>query len=79
MRRFMRYSIEVKTDNQKAWRKLSVKMRSVEALKRDIEQYIIMYAEQKQLNHHTIAARIVDDSNTVIYVRESNAMTNKGL
>ena len=75
----MLYNIQVKADNQKAWRKLSVKMRSIEALKRDIEQYIIMYAEQKQLNYHTIAARIVDDSNTVIYVRESNATANKGV
>ena len=47
----MWYSIEVKTDNQKAWCKLSVKMRSIEALKTDIHSYIVMYAQDRQVNH----------------------------
>jgi len=47
----MWYSIEIKTDNQKAWRKLSVKMRSVEALKTDLHSYIVIYAQDRQVNH----------------------------
>ena len=73
----MWYSIEVKTDNQKAWRKLSVKMRSVEALKTELHSYIVMYAEDIQVNHGTISARIIDENRQVIYTRLSNAQANK--
>ena len=73
----MRYSIEVKTDNQKAWRKLSIKMRSFEALKADLHSYMVMYAQDRQLNHGTISARIVDENRQVIYTRLSNAQANK--
>ena len=73
----MWYSIEVKTDNQKAWRKLSVKMRSVEALKIDLHSYIVMYAQDRQLNHGTISARIIDENKQVICTRLSDAQTNK--
>ena len=77
MRVFMWYSIEVKTDNQKAWRKLSVKMRSFEALKNDLHSYIVMYAQDMQVNHGTISARIIDENRQVIYTRLSNAQSNK--
>ena len=73
----MWYSIEVKTDNQKAWRKLSVKMRSVEALKIDIRSYIVMYAQDRQVNHGIVSARIIDENKQVIYTRLSDAKTNK--
>ena len=73
----MLYSIEIKTDNQKAWRKLSVKMRSVEALKTDIHYYIRMYAQNIQVNHGIVSARIIDENKQVIYTRLSNARTNK--
>ena len=73
----MLYSIEVKTDKQKAWRKLSVKMRSFEALKTDLHSYIVMYAQDRQVNHGTISARIIDEIRQVIYTRLSNAQTNK--
>ena len=73
----MRYSIEVKTDNQKTWRKLSVKMRSVEALKTDLHSYIVMYAQDRQVNNGTISARIIDENKQVIYTRLSDAQANK--
>ena len=73
----MWYSIEVKTDNQKTWRKLSVKMRSVEALKTDIHSYIITYAQDRQVNDGIISARIIDENKQVIYTRLSNVQTNK--
>lgn len=73
----MWYSIEIKTDNQKVWRKLSVKMRSTEALKTDLHTYIVMYAQDMQVNHGTISARIIDDNEQVIYTRLSNAQANK--
>ena len=73
----MWYSIEVKADNQKAWRKLSVKMRSVEALKIDLHSYIRMYAQDRQLNHGTISARIINENKQVIYTRLSNTQANK--
>ena len=73
----MWYSIEVKTDNQKAWRKLSVKMRSVEALKTDLHTYIVMYAQDRQVNDGIISARIIDENKQVIYTRLSGAQTNK--
>ena len=73
----MWYSIEIKTDNQKAWRKLSVKMRSVEALKTDLHSYIVMYAQDIQVNHGTISARIIDENRQVIHTRLSDAQTNK--
>lgn len=73
----MWYSIEIKTDNQRAWRKLSVKMRSLEALKTDLHTYIVMYAQDMQVNHGTISARIIDENRQVIYTRLSNAQTNK--
>ena len=73
----MLYSIEVKSDKQKAWRKLSVKMRSIEALKEDLESYAVMYAQDNQLNYHTISARIIDENKQVIYTRLSNTQANK--
>lgn len=73
----MWYSIEVKTDNQKAWCKLSVKMRSVEALKADLHYYIVMYAQDRQVNHGIVSARIIDENKQVIYARLSNAQVNK--
>ena len=73
----MWYSIEIKTDNQKVWRKLSVKMRSVEALKTDIHSYIITYAQDRQVNDGTVSARIIDENKQVIYTRLSNVQTNK--
>ena len=73
----MLYSIEVKADNQKAWRKLSVKMRSVEALKADLHSYIVMYAQDRQVNNGTISARIIDENKQVIYTRLSDAQANK--
>ncbi len=73
----MLYSIEVKTDNQKTWRKLSVKMRSVEALKTDIHYYIIMYAQDRQINDGIVSARIIDENKQVIHTRLSDAQTNK--
>ena len=73
----MWYSIEVKADNRKSWRKLSVKMRSVEALKTDLHSYIVIYAQDIQVNHGTISARIIDENKQVIYTRLSNAQTNK--
>ena len=73
----MWYSIEVKADNQKAWRKLSVKMRSFEALKADLHSYIVMYAQDIQVNHGIVSARIIDENRQVIYTRLSNAQTNK--
>ena len=73
----MLYSIEVKADNQKAWRKLSVKMRSVEALKTDLHSYIVMYAQDRQVNNGTISARIIDENKQVIYTRLSDAQANK--
>lgn len=73
----MLYSIEIKTDNQKAWRKLSVKMRSFEALKTDLHSYIVMYAQDRQVNHGIVSARIIDENKQVIYARLSNAQNNK--
>ena len=73
----MWYSIEVKADNRKSWRKLSVKMRSVEALKTDLHSYIVIYAQDIQVNHGTISARIIDENKQVIYTRLSNAQANK--
>ena len=73
----MWYSIEIKTDNQKAWRKLSVKMRSVEALKTDLHSYIVIYAQDMQVNHGVVSARIIDESKQVIHTRLSDAQTNK--
>ena len=73
----MLYSIEIKTDNQKAWRKLSIKMRSVEALKTDLHSYVIMYAQDIQVNHGIVSARIIDENKQVIYARLSDAQTNK--
>ncbi len=73
----MWYSIEVKTDNQKTWRKLSVKMRSIEALKTDIHYYVVMYAQDRQVNDGIVSARIIDENKQVIYTRLSNAQTNK--
>ena len=73
----MWYSIEVKTDNQKAWRKLSVKMRSIEALKTDLHSYIVMYAQDRQVNNGIVSARIIDENRQVIYTRLSDARTNK--
>ena len=73
----MWYSIEIKTDNQKVWRKLSVKMRSVEALKTDLHSYIVMYAQDMQVNHGIVSARIIDENKQVIYTRLSDVQTNK--
>lgn len=74
----MLYQIQVKADNQRVYRKLSAKMRSVEALKNDLESYMIMYAEDNQLNWHTISAQIIDESGNVLFERLSNAIVNKG-
>ena len=73
----MWYSIEIKTDNQKSWRKLSIKMRSLEALKAYLHSYMVMYAQDRQVNDGTISARIIDENKCVIYTRLSNAQANK--
>ena len=73
----MWYSVEVKTNSQKVWRKLSVKMRSIESLKRDLGDYIVMYAQDNQFNHHSIMARIVDENRNILYFRDSNVNANK--
>lgn len=70
--------MQVKADNQRVYRKLSVKMRSIEALKNDLESYVIMYAEDNQINWHTISAQIIDQDNNVVFERLSNAIVNKG-
>lgn len=73
----MLYQVQVKADNQRVYRKLSVKMRSIEALKKDLESYVIMYAEDNQLNHHTVSVQIVDQNGNVVFERLSNATVNK--
>lgn len=73
----MLYSVEVKAGNQRIWRRLSVKMRSIGSLKLDLEQYAIMYAEDRQINYHSVMARIVDENNNIVYFRDSNANANK--
>lgn len=73
----MLYQIQVKADKQRVYRKLSVKMRSIEALKKDLESYVIMYAEDNQLNHHTVSAQIVDQNGNVVFERLSNATVNR--
>ena len=74
----MLYQVQVKSDKQRVYRKLSVKMRSIEALKKDLESYMIMYAQENQLNWHTVSAQIVDQDGNVVYERISNAVANKG-
>jgi hypothetical protein len=74
----MLYQIQVKADNQRVYRKLSVKMRSIEALKNDLESYVIMYAEDNQVNWHTVSAQIIDEGGNMIFERLSNAVVNKG-
>lgn len=73
----MLYQLQVKTDNQRVYRKLSIKMRSIEALKNDLESYVIMYAGDNQLNWHNISAQIIDQNGNVVFERLSNAVTNK--
>ena len=73
----MLYSVEVKAGNQRTWRRLSVKMRSIDSLKQDLEQYAIVYAEDRQINYHSVMARIVDENNNIVYFRDSNANANK--
>lgn len=74
----MLYQVQIKSDKQRVYRKLSVKMRSIEALKNDLESYIIMYVEDNQLNLHTISAQIIDQDGNVVFERLSNAVANKG-
>lgn len=74
----MLYQVQVKSDKQRVYRKLSIKMRSIEALKKDLESYIIMYAENNQLNWHTVSAQIIDEKGNVVFERLSNSMANKG-
>ena len=74
----MLYQVQVKSDKQRVYRKLSVKMRSIEALKKDLESYMIMYAQENQLNWHTVSAQIVDQDGNVVYERISNAVATKG-
>lgn len=73
----MLYNLQVKADNQKVYRKLSIKMRSIEALKKDAEAYCVMYAQDNQLNWHSISYRIIDDLGNVVYTHISNAQANK--
>lgn len=73
----MLYQIQFKADNQRVYRKLSVKMRSIEALKKDLESYMIMYAEDNQINHHTVSAQIIDQNGNVVFELLSNATFNK--
>lgn len=73
----MLYQIQVKADNQRVYRKLSVKMRSIEALKKDLESYVVMYAEDNQLNWHTVSSQIVDQNGNVVFERLSNATVNR--
>lgn len=73
----MWYRIEIKTDKQKTWRKLSIKMRSLDVLKADLEFYVIIFAEDNQLNHHSVMARILDENDNVVHTRLSNAEANK--
>lgn len=68
----MLYQVQVKSDKQRVYRKLSIKMRSVEALKKDLESYMIMYAEDNQLNWHTVSAQIIDQDGNVLFERLSN-------
>ena len=74
----MLYQVQVKSDKQRVYRKLSVKMRSIEALKKDLESYMIMYAEGNQLNWHTVSAQIIDENSCIVFERLSNAVANKG-
>ncbi|AWD93309.1 hypothetical protein AB9_164 [Acinetobacter phage vB_AbaM_B9] len=73
----MLYQIQVKADNQRVYRKLSIKMRSIEALKKDLEAYVIMYGEGNQINHHTVSAQIIDQNGNVVFERLSNATINR--
>lgn len=73
----MLYQIQVKADSQRVYRKLSIKMRSIEALKKDLESYMIMYAENNQINHHTVSAQIVDQNGNIVFERLSNAIVNR--
>lgn len=73
----MLYQLQVKTDKQRVYRKLSIKMRSIEALKNDLESYVIMYAEDNQLNWHTVSAQIIDESDNIVFERLSNAIINR--
>lgn len=73
----MLYQIQVKADSQRVYRKLSVKMRSIEALKKDLESYMIMYAGDNQINHHTVSAQIVDQNDNVVFEILSNATVNR--
>lgn len=73
----MLYQIQAKADNQRVYRKLSVKMRSIETLKKDLESYMIIYAEDNQLNHHTVSAQIIDQNGNVVFERLSNATVNR--
>ena len=73
----MLYQVQVKTDNQRVYRKLSIKMRSIEALKGLLNDLIVQYAQDNQLNYHTVSAQIVDENKQVVYTHLSNAQANK--
>ncbi len=73
----MLYQVQVKSDKQRVYRKLSVKMRSIESLKSDLESYVIMYAEDNQLNWHTVSAQIIDQNGNVVFERLSNIRSLK--
>ena len=72
----MLYQVQVKTDKQRIYRKLSIKMRSIEALKNILSDLIVQYAADNQLNHHTISAQILDEFGQVVYNYQSNAICN---
>lgn len=74
----MLFQLQVKTDKQRVYRKLSIKMRSSEALKDVLPDLIVQYATDNQLNYHTISAQIVDEYGNVVYNHLSNAICNSG-
>ena len=73
------YQVQVKTDSQRAYHKLSIKMRSSEALKGLLTDLIVQYAQDNQLNYHTVSAQIVDENKQVVHTHLSNAQANKGV
>ena len=54
-------------------------MRSIEALKGLLADLIVQYAQDNQLNYHTVSAQIVDENKQVVHTHLSNAQANKGV
>lgn len=74
----MLFQVQVKTDKQRVYRKLSIKMRSSEALKGMLSDLIIQYAADNHLDYHNISAQIVDEYGNVVYNHLSNVSCNSG-